>query len=199
MAWNISGRGLEICNCKTFCPCWLIADVEPDEDWCSAVFALDGTEGRSDDVDLAGVKLAMVCEWPGNFHKGGGKARLYVDPATSADQLTELRAIFEGKKEGPVPALWSAVIDEWLPPSVVDISIDWDQNTVAVANVGEATMTHLTDADGNHAHMYNSVSQVAIGVDRLNLMMVEGTPWADPDLREWKVADGVNFEFVWAG
>ena len=98
-----------------------------------------------------------------------------------------------------MPALWSAVIDEWLPPSVVDISIDWDQNKIAVANVGEATMTHLTDADGNQTHLYNSVSQVAIGVDRMNLMTVEGTPWADPDLREWKVADGVNFEFVWAG
>ena len=35
MAWNLSGRGLEICSCKTFCPCWLTADVEPDEGWCS--------------------------------------------------------------------------------------------------------------------------------------------------------------------
>ncbi len=199
MAWNLSGRGLEICSCKTFCPCWLTADVEPDEGWCSAVFALNGKEGMSDDVDLAGVKLAMVVDWPENFHKGGGKARLYVDSATSADQLAELRAIFEGKKDGPVPALWSAVIDEWLAPSVVDISIDWDQNKVAVANVGEATMTYLTDADGNQTHMYNSVTQVAIGVDRMNLMTVEGTPWADPDLREWQVADGVNFEFAWSG
>ncbi len=199
MAWNISGRGLEICNCKTFCPCWLTADVEPDDGWCSAVLAWDSKEGNSDGVDLAGVKFAMVADWPGNFHNGGGKARLYVDSATSADQLTELQAVFEGKKEGPVPALWSAVIDEWLPPSVVDISIDWDQNKIAVANVGEATMTHLTDADGNQTHLYNSVSQVALGVDRMNLMMVEGTPWADPDLREWKAADAVNFEFVWTG
>ena len=30
MAWNLSGRGLEMCSCKTFCPCWLTADVEPD-------------------------------------------------------------------------------------------------------------------------------------------------------------------------
>ncbi len=45
MAWNLSGRGLEICSCKTFCPCWLTADVEPDEGWCSAVLAWDSTEG----------------------------------------------------------------------------------------------------------------------------------------------------------
>jgi hypothetical protein len=98
-----------------------------------------------------------------------------------------------------VPALWGAVIDEWLPPSVGDISIDWDQKKIAVANVGEATMKHLTDADGNPTHMYNSVSQVAVGIDRMDLMTVEGTPWADPDLRTWNVADGVSFEFAWAG
>ncbi len=199
MAWNISGRGLELCNCKTFCPCWLTADVELDEGWCGAAFAWDSKEGTANGVDLAGVKFVLLAHWPGNFHKGGGKARLYVDSTTSADQQAELRAIFEGRKEGPVPALWSAMIDEWLPPSVVDISIDWDQRKIAVANVGEATMTPLTDADGNQAHMYNSVSQVAIGIDRLNLMTVEGAPWADPDMREWKVADGVNFEFAWTG
>ncbi|MCH9054249.1 MAG: DUF1326 domain-containing protein [Proteobacteria bacterium] len=199
MAWNISGRGLEICSCKTFCPCWLTADVEPDEGWCSAVFAWDSKEGRADGVDLAGVKFALVTDWPGNFHKGGGKGRLYVDSATNANQQAELRAIFEGKKEGPVPALWSAAIDEWLPLSVVDISIDWNQKKVAVANVGEATMKSLTDAAGNQTHMYNSLAQVAFGIDRMDLMTVEGKPWADPDLRNWKVADGVNFEFAWAG
>jgi hypothetical protein len=81
MAWSLSGRGLEICSCKTFCPCWLTADVVPDEGWCSAVFAVDSKEGSSGGVDLAGVKLALVADWPGNFHHGNGKARLYFDPA----------------------------------------------------------------------------------------------------------------------
>ena len=199
MAWNLSGRGLEICSCKIFCPCWLTADVEPDEGWCSAVFAWDSKEGRSGGVDLARVKFALVADWPANFHKGGGKARLYIDTKSSADQQAELQAIFEGQKEGSVPALWNAVIDEWLSPSVVDIGIDWDQKKVAVANIGEAKLKSLTDAEGNQAHIYNSVSQVAIGINRMDLMAVEGSPWADPDLRDWNVADGVSFEFVWAG
>jgi hypothetical protein len=163
------------------------------------VLAWDSTEGKSDGVDLADVKFAIVVDWPGNFHNGNGKGRLYVNSATSPDQLEELQAIFEGKKEGPVPALWGAVIDEWLPPSVGDISIDWDQEKIAIANVGEATMKHLTDADGNPTHMYNSVSQVAVGIDRMDLMTVDGTPWSDPDLRTWNVADAVSFEFAWTG
>lgn len=199
MGWNIVGRGLEICSCKTFCPCWLTADVEPDEGWCSAVLAWDCKEGNSEGVDLAGAKFALVADWPENFHKGGGKARLYVDSATNADQQAELRAIFEGGKDGPVPALWSAVIDEWLPSHVVDISIDWDHKRIAVGDIGGTTMKSLTDADGNQAHIYNSLSQVAIGIDRMDLMAVEATSVGDPDLRSWKVADGVNFDFAWAG
>ena len=70
---------------------------------------------------------------------------------------------------------------------------------MVIDNVGEATMSHLTDADGNPAHIYNSVSQVALGVDRMDLMTVEGSPWADPDLRTWTVADAVSFDFAWAG
>ena len=110
VTWNLSGRGLEICSCKTFCPCWLTADVEPDEGWCAAVFAWDSKEGTSDGVDLAGVKFALLAEWPANFHKGGGKARLYVDTASSADQQAELQAIFEGQREGPAQrAPWDAL------------------------------------------------------------------------------------------
>jgi hypothetical protein len=60
-------------------------------------------------------------------------------------------------------------------------------------------MKSLTDADGNQAHIYNSVSQVALGIDRMDLMAVEATSVGDPDLRSWKVADGVNFDFAWAG
>jgi hypothetical protein len=92
-------------------------------------------------VDLAGVKLALVADWPGNFHHGNGKARLYFDPAVSAEQQTAIRAIFEGGVEGPVPAMWSAVISEWLSPSVTEVNINWDQNTVSIAGVGESTMT----------------------------------------------------------
>ncbi len=47
--------------------------------------------------------------------------------------------------------------------------------------------------------MYNSVSQLAVGIDRIDLMAVEGTPWADPGLRTWNVGDSVYFKFAWAG
>ncbi len=199
MAWNLSGRGLEICSCKTFCPCWLTPDAEPDEGWCSAVLAWDCKEGSAQGVDLAGTRFAIVADWPANFHKGGGKARLYIDASANPDQQAEIKEIFDGKKDGPIPALWSAVIDEWLPLAVADIRMDWGESKIAVGDIGEATMRSLTDANGRQTHIYNSVTQVAMGIDRLDLMTVEDTSWADPELRNWKVADGVNFDFAWSG
>lgn len=199
MTWSLSGKGLEICSCKTFCPCWLTADVEPDEGWCSAVLAFEGVEGQSSGVDLAGARVAMLADWPGNFHKGGGTGRLYFDSSTSAAQQAEIQAIFEGEKEGPVPALWNAVVDEWLPPITTNINIDWSQRKISLPNVGETTMVPLTDANGTQASIYNSVSQTAIGVERMDLMAVDGSEWNAQDLRSWKAADGVGYDFAWAG
>jgi hypothetical protein len=64
---------------------------------------------------------------------------------------------------------------------------------------GSPSATSVRPADGNQAHIYNSVSQVALGIERMDLMAVEATSVGDPDLRSWKVADGVNFDFAWAG
>ena len=47
MAWRLSGRGMEMCSCKSFCPCWLGPAGEPDHDlrsWQAAdgvLFAFD--------------------------------------------------------------------------------------------------------------------------------------------------------------
>ena len=30
MAWQVTGRSMEMCNCKQFCPCWLGPEGEPD-------------------------------------------------------------------------------------------------------------------------------------------------------------------------
>ena len=40
-----------------------------------------------------------------------------------------------------------------LGPSVVEISLSWDRNAIAIADVGQATMKPLTDDSGNPAHM----------------------------------------------
>ena len=119
MAWQVSGRSLDLCSCKMWCPCWLGPEIEPDKGWCAHTFGYEIQQGSSDGVDLSGTTVAFTGEWPANFFLGGGQARLYIGEAATEVQQRELEAIFSGKKGGHLESLWGAVIDEWLPAKVV--------------------------------------------------------------------------------
>ena len=82
MAWKVSGRSLDLCSCKMWCPCWLGPEIEPDEGWCAHTFGYEIQQGNSDGVELSGTTVALTGEWPANFYLGGGKARLYIGQAT---------------------------------------------------------------------------------------------------------------------
>ena len=64
MAWNVSGRSVELCNCEMMCPCWLGPEKEPDKGWCAGAFAWDIQAGESNGVDLGGTKVAFRADWP---------------------------------------------------------------------------------------------------------------------------------------
>src|SRR5262249_19885483 len=48
MAWQLSGRSVELCSCKMFCPCWLGPEGQPDQGWCGSALAFDIQRGSSD-------------------------------------------------------------------------------------------------------------------------------------------------------
>ncbi len=199
MTWQVSGRSVELCSCKQFCPCWFSAEATPDEGWCSGFFGFDVREGSSDGVDLANTTVAMIADWPGNFHDGGGKARLYIGESASDEQRRELNEIFGGKKEGFLSAVWAAVIDEWLPMQTGRISIGWDGNpTLSVEDVGQATLVPVTDGEGQATTVTGSMSQTALHIGTMQLASSKGSRCADPGLREWQGDDGVIYDFNWS-
>jgi hypothetical protein len=93
MAWQITGRWIELCSCKMFCPCWF-GPAEPDQGWCSGAVLADIQQGNSDGVNLSGRKVTFVGDWPKDFASGNGTARLYIDGGADVDQRRELEAIF---------------------------------------------------------------------------------------------------------
>ena len=105
MAWQLSGRSIELCNCRMLCPCWLGPEGQPDQGWCGGAFAFDIQRGSSDGVDLRGTKVALSFVWPGNFFGGNGTARCYIGDDARTEQLRALEAIFTGKKGRPVGAV----------------------------------------------------------------------------------------------
>ena len=199
MAWQVSGRSLDLCSCKMWCSCWLGPEIEPDEGWCAHTFGFEVRQGRSDGVDLTGTTLAFTGEWPANFYLGGGKARLYLGETTTEDQRRELEAIFSGKKGGHLESLWGATIDEWLPAKIAGIAISWGENpTLSVNGIGQATMRPLSDGAGNPTIVTGAMSQAGLQIDSMNLASSDGSEWSDPGFRNWKGSSGNIHEFDWS-
>ena len=199
MSWQVSGRSLELCSCKAFCPCWLGPEGEPDQEWCSAIFGFDVEAGSSDGIDLAGTKVVFMAHWPANFFSGNGSARLYIDEAASSDQQRELEAIFSGQKGGLLEGLWGAVLSTWHPAQITKVKIDWGDNPkVKVDGVGEATLKPFQDGAGKSATLSGAAAQVAFQIDSMVLAKGTASSWSDPDLGTWEGDSGTLHSFNWA-
>ncbi len=199
MAWQVSGRSLDLCSCKMWCPCWLGPEIEPDEGWCAHTFGFEIRQGNSDGVDLSGTTVAMTGEWPANFYAGGGRARLYLGETASEDQRRELDAIFSGGKSGHLAVLWGAAIDEWLPARVAGVAISWGDNpTLSVNGIGQATMRPLSNGAGKSTIVTGAMSQAGLQIDSMNLASSDGSQWSDPDFRSWQGSSGNIHEFDWS-
>ena len=200
MTWQVSGRGLEICSCKMFCPCWLGPQGEPDEGWCAAAFAYEFSAGDSEGVDLGGTRAFMMAWWPANFFHGKGKARLYIGEGASADQARELEAILAGGRKSFLSDLWGAVIDEWLPAKTANIEIALgDKPGVTVAGVGETTLEPVTNGAGTPTVISGAMAQAGFHIDSMQLAIPGENQWSDPDLQDWSAADGVLYDIAWSG
>ncbi len=200
MAWHISGRSMELCSCKMFCPCWLGPDGEPDEEWCSSTFVFEIQEGSSDGVDLAATRVAFTAHWPANFFAGNGTARLYIGEAASSDQRGALEDIFGGRKGGPFEPLWGAVISNWLPAETTTIDADWGESpSVTVGSVGQARLTRLKDDAGRATSVAGAAAQAAFQFDGMDLASAKGSHWSDPGLRSWDGDSGTLHAFDWSG
>ena len=52
MSYALEGRLLEVCTCKTLCPCWVGED--PDFGTCDGTLAWHFDQGNIDGVDVSG-------------------------------------------------------------------------------------------------------------------------------------------------
>jgi hypothetical protein len=198
MAWQLSGRSVELCSCDMLCPCWLGPDGKPDQGWCAGAFAFDIERGNSGGTDLSGTRVAFTAEWPGNFFGGNGTARLYLGDSATADQRRELEAIFLGKKGGLFEALWEAVIQKWLPTQTTKIDIAWGNSpTVNVGSIGQVRMTPLKDQAGRSTRVEGAAAQGAFQITGMDLASSKGSKWADPNLRQWQGDSGTLHRFDW--
>jgi hypothetical protein len=198
MAWQIDLDLIESCSCKLLCACWTGPQGEPDHGWCASALAFDIERGSIDGVDVAGRRVVVNAEWPGNFFAGNGAARLYLDASASADQRRELEAVFGGKKGGLLEGLWSATISKWLPSKVAPIDVKrGDVTAVTVGDIGNITLKLVNDLQGHPALVQGMPTQAAFQSTAMNLASSKGTRWADADMRRWEGDSGTMHRLHW--
>jgi hypothetical protein len=139
MAYSLEGQLLEVCTCKTLCPCWVGED--PDSGTCDGTLAWKIAKGTVNDVDVSGLTICVLAHIPGNILQGNWRAVVYVDDRASPQQKQALLDVWTGKLGGPVGDLVQLVGE------VVAVK---DAKFTAEVKEGKGT---LTVGDEIHAEM----------------------------------------------
>jgi hypothetical protein len=112
MAWSVSGRVIEHCNCNSICPCFSSGLVRPgDYDRCVGFIAFQVDQGNADGVDLAGRSVVFLQNAPGRMVEGGWEAGLIIDEGANEAQTEKLAGIFSGQLGGPLAAFGPLIAD----------------------------------------------------------------------------------------
>jgi hypothetical protein len=142
-------------------------------------------DDREYGVDLSGLKVVFVGDWPGDFNLGNGTARLYIDRTATVEQRRELEAICSGQKGGAWEVLAGSII-QWMPAQAAEIEVQWgDSPTVHVGSIGRIGLQPLKDAAGQRAQIVGATVMTALQLERLDVARSEGTQFADPEMRQW--------------
>ena len=156
MAYSVEGQLLEACSCGGPCPCWVGDD--PDGGTCDTVIAYHYEKGHINDVDVAGLTLALVAHVPGNILKGNWKVAVHVDKKATPQQKEAILAAHTGKLGGPLADL-APLIGEVL--GVYDVPIQFDikegKGTIRVGDAVSAEMQPYTDAQGRPTKLVDSI------------------------------------------
>ena len=142
--WSLRGKGYEFCNCQPGCTCNFSGFPTSPDGSCKAAVGTHIVEGSCGDVDLSGVTVAAVLDWPKAIHDGGGKAVFIAPPSVTDSQLGELAKIFTGQLGG-LP--WSILGTTYEVTGVVRAEVEIDDDGITsgfrVPGVGEARGTTL--------------------------------------------------------
>lgn len=142
--WELSGEGFEFCNCNPGCTCNFSGFPTSADSSCKAFVSNRIKSGRCGDVDLSGLDVAAILDWPGPIHDGNGKAVFVVPAKVTDEQLGCLASIFTGAFGG-MP--WEILGTTFEVAGVVRAEIQFEgegiNSGVTIPGVGQARGTTL--------------------------------------------------------
>lgn len=120
MAWNITAKYYEACNCALGCPCNM--DGYPTDGFCEGTVTFQVVTGEKDGVDLSGAKVAAGVKWPSAIHEGNGTMAVFID--ATEEQRMPLVEILTAQDPGLPWEILSATVTEIHGPFFEPISIE---------------------------------------------------------------------------
>jgi hypothetical protein len=129
MSWRIRGSYFESCNCDAICPCRTIDSARGGRSThgvCMGVLSWLIDEGAVDDVDLAGLPVALAVSYDDDEPGSPWTWILYLDERATGEQRDVLEAIYTGRLGGDAekhfPWAWKA--SELVAVRPVEIEVD---------------------------------------------------------------------------
>jgi len=100
-------------------------------------------QGRLDDVDLAGLNFAIMADWPGAIHEGGGKAILLIDERGDKQQREALRKIGAGEVGGPFAVFLNTYSLKNTSYAPFEVHIDGPRSHVRIGSAVELELESI--------------------------------------------------------
>lgn len=161
--WTVKGQYMEACTCDAICPCITLSD--PTEGTCTGVVGWHIDEGRSGDVDLSGLNVAMALHSPGNMSAGNMTGELLIDERASEPQRDALTAIWGGQAGGHLAEI-AQLFGEIVGVKSVPIEYESDggrRGRLAIGELGEAAWEAIDTPGGNPVTVSNHPLAIAPG------------------------------------
>ena len=155
--WYIEGMAYGNCNCAYGCPCQF--EAEPTYGNCRGLEALEIEKGHFGDVDLGGVKIAMLYSWPGLISEGKGQLQAIIEDTASDEQRAALETILHGHETEEAATHWWVynAMSDTIHPTLskpINLEMDMDARTakLSIPGVIESTGSpirpdHTSDAE----------------------------------------------------
>ncbi len=146
--WSLEGELILNCNCTVFCPCVIsLGKHPPTEGYCQAWAGVRIDRGRSGEVDLSGLNVAMLLDIPGKMERGNWTLALWIDDRATDEQFERLEAIFRGKGKGTT-GLFTLLVGEYLGAerAPVEFVTDGETRTLSVGRYIQGAVTPIAGA-----------------------------------------------------
>ncbi|WP_027857576.1 DUF1326 domain-containing protein [Marinobacterium jannaschii] len=102
--WQVEGLEFGVCNCAFGGPCQF--EALPTEGHCHGFEVVHIEKGHFASVDLSGLNIALLYEWPGPVFEGQGAMQAVIDLRASEAQRNALECILHGGETEDAATHW---------------------------------------------------------------------------------------------